>query len=83
MFFPNANDESLMYAMFSVTFKLKLLFSGFPINVIALLPVLVQNYENPSQRCRDAADHIVQVNSHLYNPTATLDLQYLCNYMKT
>lgn len=34
---------------------------GFPINVIALLPVLVQNYENPSQRCRDAADHIVQI----------------------
>ncbi|XP_078324716.1 protein furry-like isoform X6 [Crassostrea virginica] len=34
---------------------------GFPINVIALLPVLVQNYENPSQKCRDAADHIVQI----------------------
>ncbi|XP_021378295.1 protein furry-like isoform X2 [Mizuhopecten yessoensis] len=34
---------------------------GFPINVVALLPLLVQNYENPSQSCRDAADHIAQV----------------------
>ena len=30
-------------------------------NVIALLPYLVHNYENPSQLCRDSADHISQV----------------------
>ncbi|XP_052278154.1 protein furry-like isoform X3 [Dreissena polymorpha] len=34
---------------------------GFPMNVVALLPYLVHFYENPSQLCRDAADHISQV----------------------
>ncbi|KAK3100413.1 hypothetical protein FSP39_019611 [Pinctada imbricata] len=34
---------------------------GFPINVIALLPYFVQNYESPTQKCKDAADHIVQM----------------------
>lgn len=34
---------------------------GFPMNVIALLPYLVHHYENPSQLCRDAADHISQI----------------------
>lgn len=30
-------------------------------NVIALLPLLVQNYECLTPSCRDAADHIAQV----------------------
>ncbi|KAL4229825.1 hypothetical protein ACF0H5_010217 [Mactra antiquata] len=34
---------------------------GFPMNVIALLPYLVHHYENPSQLCRDSADHISQI----------------------
>ncbi|XP_052797247.1 protein furry-like isoform X3 [Mya arenaria] len=34
---------------------------GFPMNVIALLPYLVFHYENPSQLCRDSADHIAQM----------------------
>ncbi|XP_063413170.1 protein furry-like isoform X1 [Mytilus trossulus] len=34
---------------------------GFPVNVIALLPLLVQNYECLTPSCRDAADHIAQV----------------------
>ncbi|KAL3879804.1 hypothetical protein ACJMK2_032086 [Sinanodonta woodiana] len=34
---------------------------GFPVNVIVLFPHLVQMYENPTQACRDAADHISQI----------------------
>lgn len=34
---------------------------GFPINVVALLPYLVHNYENPSPECREAADRISQM----------------------
>lgn len=41
MFFFNVNDESFMYVMFLVIFKLKLLFLGFLINVIVLLLVFV------------------------------------------
>ncbi|XP_012945432.1 protein furry homolog isoform X2 [Aplysia californica] len=37
---------------------------GFPMVTIALLPYLVQNYENPSQICRDTADRVAQVCNH-------------------
>ncbi|KAL5012719.1 hypothetical protein ScPMuIL_011270 [Solemya velum] len=34
---------------------------GFPMNVIALLPCMVHNYESSTPLCRDAADHIAQI----------------------
>ncbi|ESO93945.1 hypothetical protein LOTGIDRAFT_105090, partial [Lottia gigantea] len=34
---------------------------GFPMNVMAMLPYLVHNYEKNNQTCRDAADHIAQM----------------------
>lgn len=35
--------------------------SGFPMNVLALLPKLVEHYEEPNKVCTEAADHIAQV----------------------
>lgn len=35
--------------------------SGFPLNVLCLLPHLVQNFDSPSQFCQDAAERIAQV----------------------
>ncbi|XP_041356858.1 protein furry-like isoform X3 [Gigantopelta aegis] len=34
---------------------------GFPINVTAVLPYLVANYENPNDTCRTASDNIAQM----------------------
>ncbi|XP_041918938.1 protein furry homolog [Alosa sapidissima] len=34
---------------------------GFPLNVLCLLPHLVQNFECPTQFCKDAAERIAQV----------------------
>lgn len=34
---------------------------GFPLNVLCLLPHLVQNFDSPSQFCQDAAERIAQV----------------------
>ena len=39
---------------------------GFPMNVIALLPYLVEHYEDPSKQCAEAADSIANVSiNHL------------------
>ncbi|CAH1777850.1 unnamed protein product [Owenia fusiformis] len=34
---------------------------GFPMNVIALLPLMVEHYEDPPTSCREAADRISQI----------------------
>ncbi|XP_029372753.1 protein furry homolog isoform X2 [Echeneis naucrates] len=34
---------------------------GFPLNVLCLLPHLVQNFDNPTQFCQDVAEKIAQV----------------------
>uniref|UniRef100_A0A671Y0N2 FRY microtubule binding protein n=1 Tax=Sparus aurata TaxID=8175 RepID=A0A671Y0N2_SPAAU len=34
---------------------------GFPLNVLCLLPHLVQNFDGPTQFCRDVAERIAQV----------------------
>uniref|UniRef100_A0A3Q1CCM8 Furry homolog a (Drosophila) n=1 Tax=Amphiprion ocellaris TaxID=80972 RepID=A0A3Q1CCM8_AMPOC len=34
---------------------------GFPLNVLCLLPHLVQNFDGPTQFCQDAAERIAQV----------------------
>ncbi|XP_056139794.1 protein furry homolog [Lampris incognitus] len=34
---------------------------GFPLNVLCLLPHLVQNFDSPTQFCQDVADRIAQV----------------------
>ncbi|XP_008307519.1 protein furry homolog isoform X2 [Cynoglossus semilaevis] len=34
---------------------------GFPLNVLCLLPHLVQNFDNPTQFCQDVAERIAQV----------------------
>lgn len=34
---------------------------GFPLNVLCLLPHLVQNFDNPSQFCQEAAERVAQV----------------------
>lgn len=36
-------------------------FIGFPLNVLCLLPHLVQNFDSPSPFCQDAAERIAQV----------------------
>lgn len=36
-------------------------FLGFPLNVLCLLPHLVQNFDSPSAFCQDAAERIAQV----------------------
>ncbi|XP_043929165.1 protein furry homolog isoform X3 [Protopterus annectens] len=33
---------------------------GFPLNVLCLLPHLIQNFDNPTQFCKDVADRIAQ-----------------------
>ena len=37
--------------------------SGFPMNVIALLPQLVEHYEDPNKMYTEAADRIAQVHA--------------------
>lgn len=34
---------------------------GFPVNVMCLLPYMVQHYEEPTPICTEAADNIAQV----------------------
>jgi len=40
-------------------------YAGFAMNVVALLPYLVEHYDEPSSLCIDAAVSIAQVNHSL------------------
>lgn len=42
------------------------LLPGFPLNVLCLLPHLVQNFDGPTLFCQDAAERIAQV--RLFGP---------------
>ena len=65
----------LHYAIFSVSvfnlnLVLKVLFfipSAFPMNVIALLPYMVEHYESPNKTCTEAAEYISQVLTRVKN----------------
>ena len=39
------------------------LFAGFAMNVISLLPYLVEHFEEPNTTCSEVAEHIAQVSS--------------------
>ncbi|GAB1603756.1 protein furry-like isoform X6 [Argonauta hians] len=51
---------------------------GFPLNVISLLPYLVQNYEDPGKKCRQAAENIskmcTQLSEQLENLATVMSL---------
>lgn len=49
--------------IFTWNFTYQFVFSstGFPLNVLCLLPNLVQNFDGPTQFCRDVAERIAQV----------------------
>lgn len=55
---PAVNDSNAPYSRVSVC-----IFSnpGFPLNVLCLLPQLIQHFENPNQFCKDVAERIAQV----------------------
>ena len=60
-----------MMSQVSYGLIIAVLLSGFPMNVIALLPDLVEHYEEPNPSCTEAADRIAQVIisshvSHIY-----------------
>lgn len=52
----NASEVPVMFIVITLVHPL-----GFPLNVLCLLPHLVQNFDNPTQFCQDAAERIVQV----------------------
>lgn len=34
---------------------------GFPLNILCLLPHLIQHFDNPTQFCKETADRIAKV----------------------
>uniref|UniRef100_A0A8C8HTX3 Protein furry homolog n=1 Tax=Oncorhynchus tshawytscha TaxID=74940 RepID=A0A8C8HTX3_ONCTS len=60
---------------------------GFPLNVLCLLPHLVQNFDGPSQFCKDVAQRIAQVcleekNSKLSNLAHVMTLYKTHSYTR-
>ncbi|XP_019114924.2 protein furry homolog isoform X2 [Larimichthys crocea] len=60
---------------------------GFPLNVLCLLPNLVQNFDGPTQFCRDVAERIAQVcleekNSKLSNLAHVMTLYKTHSYTR-
>lgn len=55
---PAINGSNAPYSRVSIC-----IFSnpGFPLNVLCLLPQLIQHFENPNQFCKDVAERIAQV----------------------
>lgn len=55
-------EASVTIFLFRVVCSLPLvLCAGFPVNVMCLLPFMVQHYEEPTAICREAADNIAEV----------------------
>ena len=48
-------------------------------NVIAILPYMVEHYEEPNQFCVDAAEHIAQViiNNKSFSQNINMLMQYV------
>eukprot|EP00069_Balaena_mysticetus_P011040 bmy_21038T0 len=55
---------------------------GFPLNVLCLLPQLIQHFENPSQFCKDIAERIAQVCLEEKNPKLS-NLAHVMTLYKT
>ncbi|XP_075418885.1 protein furry homolog isoform X3 [Tenrec ecaudatus] len=55
---------------------------GFPLNVLCLLPQLIQHFENPNQFCKDVAERIAQVCLEEKNPKLS-NLAHVMTLYKT
>uniref|UniRef100_A0A8I3PDQ7 FRY microtubule binding protein n=1 Tax=Canis lupus familiaris TaxID=9615 RepID=A0A8I3PDQ7_CANLF len=55
---------------------------GFPLNVLCLLPQLIQHFENPNQFCKDIAERIAQVCLEEKNPKLS-NLAHVMTLYKT
>ncbi|XP_048454072.1 protein furry homolog [Rhincodon typus] len=55
---------------------------GFPLNVLCLLPHLIQHFDNPTQFCKDSADRIAQVCMEEKNPKLS-NLAHVMTLYKT
>ncbi|XP_005865694.1 PREDICTED: protein furry homolog isoform X5 [Myotis brandtii] len=55
---------------------------GFPLNVLCLLPQLIQHFENPNQFCKDIANRIAQVCLEEKNPKLS-NLAHVMTLYKT
>ncbi|XP_067889615.1 protein furry homolog isoform X1 [Heterodontus francisci] len=55
---------------------------GFPLNVLCLLPHLIQHFDNPTQFCKDTADRIAQVCMEEKNPKLS-NLAHVMTLYKT
>lgn len=52
---------SFFLAVQNIHFVLYFPFLGFPLNVLCLLPHLIQHFDSPNQFCKDIAERIAQV----------------------
>ncbi|KAJ3589236.1 hypothetical protein NHX12_010082 [Muraenolepis orangiensis] len=52
---------------------------GFPLNVLCLLPHLVQHFGHPSQFCKESAERIAQTRSYTRDPFSWLSV--VCRYL--
>lgn len=61
-------------------YNVLLLFVGFPLNILCLLPHLVQHFDCPTPFCKDVAERIAQVCSaeHKHHCTALLKSVEIC-----
>lgn len=48
-------------AVQDICFVLYFFVLGFPLNVLCLLPHLIQHFDSPNQFCKDIAERIAQV----------------------
>uniref|UniRef100_UPI00398EACFF protein furry homolog isoform X1 n=1 Tax=Pristiophorus japonicus TaxID=55135 RepID=UPI00398EACFF len=55
---------------------------GFPLNVLCLLPHLIQHFDNPTQFCKDTAERIAQVCMEEKNPKLS-NLAHVMTLYKT
>ncbi|XP_060682111.1 protein furry homolog isoform X1 [Hemiscyllium ocellatum] len=55
---------------------------GFPLNVLCLLPHLIQHFDHPTQFCKDSADRIAQVCMEEKNPKLS-NLAHVMTLYKT
>lgn len=58
--------------------------AGFPLNVLCLLPHLVQHFGHPTQFCKESAERIAQVlcNSALEPSLLKIRSGFICCYSK-
>ncbi|KAG8134911.1 hypothetical protein E2320_007986 [Naja naja] len=54
--------------------------AGFPLNILCLLPHLIQHFDNPSQFCKETADRIAKVCTEEKSPTLANLAHMMCLY---